>query len=129
KKLRDAGAIIIGKTNLHELAYGITTISSMGGQTLNPYDVTRNPGGSSGGTGAAVAANFAAAGMGSDTCGSIRNPSSANNLVGLRGTQGLSSRTGIVPLSTTQDIGGPLARRPAEPAGTLRAAGGLEPAH
>ena len=75
KKLRDAGAVIIGKTNLHELAYGITTISSMGGQTRNPYDPTRNPGGSSGGTGAAIAANFAAAGMGTDTCGSIRNPS------------------------------------------------------
>ena len=110
KKLRDAGAVIVGKTNLHELAYGITSISSMGGQTLNPYDPTRNPGGSSGGTGAAIAANFAAAGMGSDTCGSIRNPSSENNLVGLRGTLGLSSRNGIVPLSHTQDIGGPLAR-------------------
>ena len=84
KKLRDAGAVIIGKTNLHELAYGITSISSMGGQTLNPYDLTRNPGGSSGGTGAAVAANFAVAGMGTDTCGSIRNPSSSNNLFGLR---------------------------------------------
>src|SRR5205807_10381821 len=70
KRLRDAGAVIVGKTNLHEWAYGITTVSSMGGQTLNPYDPTRNPGGSSGGTGAAVAANFAAAGMGSDTCGS-----------------------------------------------------------
>ena len=62
--LRAAGAVIIGKTNLHELAYGITSISSMGGQTRNPYDLTRNPGGSSGGTGAAVTANFAAAGMG-----------------------------------------------------------------
>jgi Asp-tRNA(Asn)/Glu-tRNA(Gln) amidotransferase A subunit family amidase len=110
KKLRDAGAVIIGKTNLHELAYGITTISSMGGQTRNPYDPTRNPGGSSGGTGAAVAANFAAAGMGTDTCGSIRIPSANNNLVGLRGTRGLSSRNGIIPLALTQDIGGPLAR-------------------
>jgi Asp-tRNA(Asn)/Glu-tRNA(Gln) amidotransferase A subunit family amidase len=110
KKLRDAGAVIIGKTNLHELAYGITSISSMGGQTKNPYDLKRNPGGSSGGTGAAVAASFAAAGMGTDTCGSIRNPSASNNLVGLRGTLGLSSRDGIVPLSHTQDIGGPLAR-------------------
>ena len=110
KKLRDAGAVIIGKTNLHELASGITTVSSMGGQTLNPYGLNRNPGGSSGGTGAAVAANFAAAGMGSDTCGSIRNPASHNNLFGMRGTLGLSSRTGIVPLSHTQDIGGPLAR-------------------
>ena len=110
KKLRDAGAIVIGKTNLHELAYGITSISSMGGQTKNPYDLTRNPGGSSGGTGAAVAASFGAAGLGTDTCGSIRNPSSENNLFGLRGTLGLSSRDGIVPLSHTQDIGGPLAR-------------------
>lgn len=110
KKLRDAGAVIVGKTNLHELAYGITSISSAGGQTRNPYDPTRNPGGSSGGTGAAVAASFAAAGMGTDTCGSIRNPSSENNLFGLRGTIGLSSRDGIVPLSHSQDIGGPLAR-------------------
>src|SRR5690242_1248486 len=91
KKLRDAGAVVIGKTNLHELAYGITSISSAGGQTRNPYDPTRNPGGSSGGTGAAVAASFAAAGMGTDTCGSIRNPSSENSLWGLRGTLGLSS--------------------------------------
>jgi amidase len=110
KKLRDAGAVIIGKTNLHELAYGITTVSSVGGQTLNPYDLTRNPGGSSGGTAAAVAASFAAAGMGTDTCGSIRNPASENNLFGLRGTAGLSSRDGIVPLAHSQDIGGPLAR-------------------
>jgi amidase len=110
QKLKDAGAVIIGKTNLHELAYGITSISSAGGQTRNPYDPTRNPGGSSGGTGAAVAASFAAAGMGSDTCGSIRNPSSENSLWGLRATAGLSSRDGIVPLSHTQDIGGPLAR-------------------
>ena len=94
KRLRDAGAVIIGKTNLHELAAGITTISSAGGQTRNPYDPSRTPGGSSGGTGAAVAASFAAAGMGSDTCGSIRIPSANNNLFGLRGTTGLSSRDG-----------------------------------
>src|SRR5690606_19151986 len=70
----------------------------------------RNPGGSSGGTGAAVAANFAAFGMGSDTCGSIRIPSSHNSLVGLRQTMGLASRDGIIPLSLTQDVGGALAR-------------------
>jgi Asp-tRNA(Asn)/Glu-tRNA(Gln) amidotransferase A subunit family amidase len=110
KRLKDAGAVIIGKTNLHEFAYGITTISSAGGQTRNPYDPTRNPGGSSGGTGAAIAASFAAAGMGTDTCGSIRNPASENSLFGLRGTAGLSSRDGIVPLAHSQDIGGPLAR-------------------
>ena len=110
KKLRDAGAIILGKSNLHELAAGITSISSLGGQTRNPYDPTRCPGGSSGGTGAAIAASFATVGWGSDTCGSIRIPSAFNALVGLRPTQGLVSRRGIVPLSHTQDIGGPLAR-------------------
>ena len=89
RKLKDAGAVIIGKTNMHELAAGITTVGSRFGQTKNPYDLDRNPGGSSGGTGSAIAANFAVAGMGSDTCGSIRNPASHNNLVGLRGTQGL----------------------------------------
>jgi Asp-tRNA(Asn)/Glu-tRNA(Gln) amidotransferase A subunit family amidase len=110
ERLKDAGAVVIGKTNLHELAYGITSVSSVGGQTRNPYDPTRNPGGSSGGTAAAVASSFAAAGMGTDTCGSIRNPSSENSLWGLRGTIGLSSRDGIVPLAHSQDIGGPLAR-------------------
>jgi len=109
-RLREAGAIIIGKTNLHELAAGIVTVSSLGGRTRNPYDPARNPGGSSGGTGAAVAASFAAAGMGTDTCGSIRIPAAHNNLVGLRPTMGLSSRTGIIPLSHTQDVGGPIAR-------------------
>ena len=110
RKLREAGAVFVGKSNLHELARGITTISSLGGQTRNPYDPELNPGGSSGGTGAAIAANFAAAGMGSDTCGSIRIPAANNNLFGLRVTQGLSSRDGIIPLSHTQDVGGPLAR-------------------
>ena len=128
KKLRDAGAVIIGKTNMHELAAGITTTGSRFGQTRNPYDLDRNPGGSSGGTGAAIAANFAVAGMGSDTCGSIRNPAAQNNLVGLRGTQGLSSRTGIVPLSSTQDIGGPLARSIADLAIMLDATVGADPA-
>ena len=128
KKLRDAGAVVIGKTNLHELAYGITTISSGGGQTRNPYDPARNPGGSSGGTGAAVAASFAAAGMGTDTCGSIRNPSSANSLWGVRGTMGLSSRDGIVPLSHSQDIGGPLARTVGDLLLMLDATVGFDPA-
>ena len=128
KKLRDAGVVIVGKTNLHELASGITTIASFGGQTRNPYDPSRNPGGSSGGTGAAVAASFAAAGMGSDTCGSIRIPAAHQALVGLRGTHGLSSRTGIVPLSHTQDIGGPLARSIADLAVMLDATVGPDPA-
>ena len=128
RKLREAGAIILGKTNLHELARGITTISSFGGQTRNPYDPERNPGGSSGGTGAAVAASFGAVGMGSDTCGSIRIPSAHNALVGLRGTRGLSSRDGIIPLSHTQDIGGPLARTVSDLVAVLDVTVGRDPA-
>jgi Asp-tRNA(Asn)/Glu-tRNA(Gln) amidotransferase A subunit family amidase len=110
RKLRDAGAVIIGKSNLHELASGVTSISSLGGQTLNPYDLSRCPGGSSGGTGAAIAASFGAVGWGTDTCGSIRIPSAFGSLFGLRPTQGMVSRDGIVPLALTQDVAGPLAR-------------------
>src|SRR5262249_14531492 len=128
RKLRDAGAVIIAKSNLHELASGLSTVGSAFGQTLNPYDPSRNPGGSSGGTAAAIAASFAAAGMGSDTCGSIRIPSSVNNLVGLRPTKGLSSIAGIVPLSVTQDVGGPLARSVADLAAMLDATIGEDPA-
>ena len=128
RRLKDAGAVILGKTNMHELARGITTVSSLAGQTRNPYDPTRNPGGSSGGTGAAVAASFAAVGMGSDTCGSIRIPSSHHALVGLRGTRGLASGDGIIPLSRTQDIGGPLARTVEDLAITLDATVGPDPA-
>jgi len=109
-KLIAAGAIILAKTNLHEFAYGITTVSSLLGQTRNPYDIRRVPGGSSGGTGAAVAASFAAFGLGSDTCGSIRIPAAFNNLIGLRPSKGLSSIYGVMPLSHTQDVAGPLAR-------------------
>jgi amidase len=110
KRLRDAGAVILGKTNMHELAAGITSISSLGGQTCNPYDPDRNPGGSSGGSGAAVAASFSAVTWGSDTCGPIRIPAAVHNLFGLRPTKGLSSVSGIIPLSHSQDVGGPLAR-------------------
>jgi amidase len=128
RRLREAGAIILAKSNLHELAYGITTISSLGGQTLNPYDTRRNPGGSSGGTGAAIASSFAAVGWGSDTCGSIRIPASHNNLVGLRPTKGLSSIDGILPLSHTQDVGGPIARTVRDLAIALDATVGADPA-
>lgn len=127
RKLREAGAIIIAKTNLHELASGITTVSSLGGQTLNPYDLSRAPGGSSGGTGAAVAANFAAAGMGTDTCGSIRIPAAHNNLFGLRATLGLSSRRGVVPLSHSQDVAGPLAKSVTDLATILDLTAGRDP--
>ena len=128
RKLRDAGALFLAKSNLHELARGITTISSLGGQTLNPYDPNRNPGGSSGGTGAAVAANLVAVGMGSDTCGSIRIPAANNNLFGLRVTQGLSSRDGIIPLAHSQDVGGPLARSVIDLVLVLDATVGPDPA-
>jgi amidase len=128
KKLREAGAVILGKSNMHELASGITSISSVGGQTCNPYDPDRNPGGSSGGSGAAVAASYAAVAWGSDTCGSIRIPSAVHNLFGLRPTKGLSSISGIVPLSHTQDVGGPIARSVMDLAIALDATIGPDPA-
>lgn len=128
RKLRSAGAVILGKTTMHELASGITNISSLTNQTRNPYDLYRTPGGSSGGTGAAIGASFAAAGMGSDTCGSIRIPAANQNLVGLRGTHGLSSRSGVMPLSSTQDIAGPLARTVTDLAVMLDATVGADPA-
>lgn len=127
KRLRDRGVIVIGKTNLHELAAGITTVSSAGGQTRNPYDRTRNPGGSSGGTAAAIAASLAPAGIGTDTCGSVRIPAAHNALWGLRPTFGLSSRGGIIPLSHSQDVAGPLARSVADLAILLDATVGVDP--
>lgn len=110
RRLREAGAIILAKTNMHEFAYGITSVGSAFGSVRNPYDLRRTPGGSSGGSAAAVTANLAAAGLGTDTCGSVRIPAAFTNLVGVRATQGLISRRGIVPLSQTQDIAGPLTR-------------------
>jgi amidase len=127
KRLRDAGALILGKSNLQEFASGGISVSSLGGQVKNPYDLTRTPGGSSGGTGAAVAANFAAAGTGSDTGGSIRSPASANSLVGLRPTRGLISRDGIVPVSFTQDTIGPMTRTVADTARILDVIAGYDP--
>jgi amidase len=127
KKLRDAGAIILAKANLTELARGGTTVSSLGGQTRNPYDLTRTPGGSSGGTGAAIAASFAVTGTGSDTGQSIRSPASALNLVGLRPTRGLVSRTGIIPVSTTQDEAGPITRTVEDAAHMLDVMAGYDP--
>jgi len=126
-KLRAAGVVLLGKTNLHELARAGTTVSSLGGQTLNPYDLSRTPGGSSGGTGAAVAANLAAAGLGSDTVNSIRSPASACDLVGLRPTRGLVSRSGIIPAALTQDMAGPIARWVADAAAVLEVIEGFDP--
>src|SRR6202790_4526974 len=127
KRLRDAGALILGKANLQEFASGGISVSSLGGQVKNPYDLTRTPGGSSGGTATAVASNFATAGTGSDTGGSIRSPASADNLVGLRPTRGLISRDGIVPVSFTQDTIGPITRTVADTAKLLDVMVGYDP--
>jgi amidase len=127
KRLRENGGLILGKTNLQEFASGGISVSSLGGQVKNPYDLTRTPGGSSGGTGAAVASNFATVGTGSDTGGSIRSPASANDLIGLRPTRGLISRDGIVPVSFTQDTIGPITRNVADAARMLDVMAGYDP--
>jgi amidase len=127
QKLRGAGAIILAKVNLHEFAIWGETTSSIRGQTLNPYDLTRTPGGSSGGTGAGVAANFAMVGIGTDTVNSIRSPASANGIVGIRPTLGLVSRAGIIPYSFTQDAVGPLARTVTDAAKMLTVLVGYDP--
>jgi amidase len=127
KKLRAAGAVIIAKVNLSEFASGAAH-SSLGGQTLNPHDPTRTPSGSSGGTGAAIAAAFATVGLGSDTGGSIRGPATANGIVGLKPTHGLLSRDGIIPLALSFDTGGPLARSVYDVAAVLGVMTGVDPA-
>lgn len=109
-KLRKARAIIVAKTNLHEFAVWGENVSSILGQTHNPYDHTRSSGGSSGGTGAGLACNFGLIGIGTDTINSVRSPSSACSLCGIRPSIGLVSRTRIVPYSLTQDTAGTLAR-------------------
>ena len=115
KKLREAGAVLLGKTNLSEWANFRSTRStsgwsSRGGQTRMPYILDRNPSGSSAGTGAAVAAKFCVIGIGTETDGSITSPASINGLVGIKPTVGLLSRTGIIPISATQDTAGPMGR-------------------
>lgn len=127
QRLRDAGAIILMKTNMHEFALSGTTVSSLGGQTKNPYDLSRTPGGSSGGTGAALAANFATVGLGTDTVNSIRSPANATSLVGFRSTKGLVSRANILPVSKTQDIAGPITRSVADAAVMLDVIAGYDP--
>jgi amidase len=127
KKLRAAGAIVLAKVNMSEFASGPAK-SSLGGQTLNPHDLTRTPSGSSGGTGVAIAAAYAPLGFGTDTGGSIRGPSTSNGIVGLKPTHGLLSRTGIIPLSLSFDTGGPMARSVSDIAVTLGLLTGVDPA-
>ena len=109
RQLREAGAIILAKVNMSEFASG-GAVSSLGGRTRTPHDLTRSPSGSSGGTGAAIAAAYAQIGLGTDTGGSVRGPSTANGIVGLKPTYGLLSRDGIVPLALSFDTAGPMAR-------------------
>src|SRR5262245_24276330 len=109
-KLIGAGAIVLGKNNMHELAFGITNNSGAFGPARNPYDPKRIPGGSSGGTGVAIAARMAAAGLGSDTGGSVRIPAALNGIAGLRPTLKRYSQEGITPIAHTRDTAGPMAR-------------------
>lgn len=123
-KLREAGAVILGKTNLSEWANFRSTRatsgwSGRGGQTKNPYALDRNPCGSSAGTGTAIAANLAAVGIGTETDGSIICPSAVAGLVGIKPTVGLVSRSGIIPISVSQDTAGPMARSVADAAALL----------
>lgn len=124
--LRAAGAVILGKANLSEWANFRSTKSTSGwsgrgGQCRNPYNRSRNPGGSSSGSGAAVSANLAAAALGTETDGSIVNPSGACGIVGIKPTVGLSSRAGVIPISHSQDTVGPMARTVADAAAVLGA--------
>jgi Asp-tRNA(Asn)/Glu-tRNA(Gln) amidotransferase A subunit family amidase len=128
ERLRDAGGLLLAKANLQELSYGVDTISSLGGETRNAYALDRRPSGSSGGTAAAIAANLGVIGTGSDTCSSVRSPPAFNNLVGVRPTRGLVSRTGIIPLSETQDTAGPITRTVEDAARLLDVVSGYDPA-
>jgi amidase len=132
ERLRAAGAVLLGKTNLSEWANYRSTRSTSGwsgrgGQTRHPYVLDRNPCGSSSGTGAAIAADFATAGIGTETDGSIICPSGICGLVGIKPTVGLWSRSGIIPISASQDTAGPMARTVADAAALLGAVAGVDP--
>ncbi len=114
EKLIRAGAIVLGKTNMHELAFGITSNNAAFGPARNAYDPSRIAGGSSGGTGAAIAARMAPAGLGTDTGGSIRIPAALNGIAGLRPTLGRYPQEGITPIAHTRDTAGPMAREVAD---------------
>lgn len=127
ERLRRAGAVIVGKTNLHEFAYGVTTNNAHFGPTRNPWETERIPGGSSGGSAAAIAAGMCCASIGTDTGGSIRIPAALCGLVGLKPTFGRVSCTGVVPLARSLDHVGPLARTALDAALVLEAIAGYDP--
>src|SRR2546421_2755645 len=132
QRLREAGAILLGKTNLSEWANfrgnpSTSGWSGRGGQTRNPYVLDRNPCGSSSGSGVAIAANLAAASLGTETDGSILCPSSINSLVGIKPTVGLTSRAGVIPIAHSQDTVGPISRTVADAAAVLGALTGVDP--
>lgn len=126
-RLRAAGAVLVGKTNMHEFAYGVTNDNPFYGPAHNPWDPLRIPGGSSGGSGAAVAALLCSASLGSDTGGSIRIPSAVCGIVGLKPTYGRVSRFGAIPLAWSIDHVGPMARTVADAAVLLQALAGNDP--
>ncbi|MCW2916371.1 MAG: glutamyl-tRNA amidotransferase [Actinomycetia bacterium] len=126
-RLRESGALILGKGNMDEWAHGGKAgYSSINGQTLNPYDLSRSPAGSSGGPAAAVAANFAALSIGTDTLGSLRGPINAESLVGVKPTRGLVSGTGIIPFALTFDVAGPMTRTVTDSARLLNVIAGVD---
>ena len=127
RQLRSAGAIVLAKVNMSEFASG-DAMNSLDGPTYNPHDPKRSPSGSSGGTGAAIAAGYAFVGLGTDTGGSVRGPSSANGIVGLKPTLGLLSRDGIVPLALSFDTAGPMARNVYDVAAALSVMTGVDDA-
>ena len=128
QRIRAAGAIILAKSNMAEWAFSpYETVSSIAGITRNPYNLDYVPAGSSGGTAAAIAANFGAIGLGTDTGNSIRGPSSHNALVGIRPSIGLTSRDGIIPLFLGADVGGPIARSVEDAAALLEVVAGYDP--
>jgi aspartyl-tRNA(Asn)/glutamyl-tRNA(Gln) amidotransferase subunit A len=126
-KLRDAGAVFLGKLNMHEFAYGGTSAVTHYGPVHNPWDLDHHPGGSSGGSAAAVAARLCAAALGTDTAASIRYPAACCGVVGLKATHGLASIRGIVPLSEFHDHVGPIARSVADAALVMTALAGFDP--